>query len=734
MKKTELLAPAGSLEALYAAYAAGADAVYIGGSMFGARAYAQNPNSTELLDAIDYAHIHRKKLYLTVNTLLKEHELKHMLFDFLDPLYEQGLDAVIVQDFGVMSSIKRRYADMHIHASTQMTATGCHTAAMLEQMGVSRVVLPRELSFEEIKQIREITSLEIECFVHGALCYCYSGQCLFSSIAGGRSGNRGRCAQPCRMAYTVSKEQKCILNESKGYILSPKDINTIELLPQIIEAGVNSLKIEGRMKKPEYTAGVVSIYRKYLDMYYKNGEKGYSVEEADKKHLFDLFNRKGFSEGYYRQHNGKTMITFTAPELRREDEVYQSFLRKNYIGKKLKEKIKGNLSFIKDKPSIMTVELGSISVCVMSEPVMEAKNNPFTADALEKRMTKTGGTEFNFEKLDIETDGESFLPVVRVNELRRTALEQLTEAALRPYRRRLGMAETNSSSEAAMSVNVCGSVQTLAEEKEPEWMASVQTRAQLDELLSADFINTIILDSHICSFSEYERLARDVHEAGKSCLLRLPLMFRQENEAVWKKNAHAVIDAHFDKIAAGLPETLLFAQEILKAKSLVAESGLYAWNTPAQEMLRELGCDVLMLPVELNASELAAIAGCDTRLGVYGRLPMMISAQCIKKNTLGCDKKMCELMLTDRKRHHFPVMNYCAECFNVIYNDCPLSLADEWKTVRRLKAGGYRLDFTTENAGEMRFVLELFADIAKNGRTEKKLKERTRGHFMRGIE
>ena len=305
----ELLAPAGSVETMYAAFAAGADAVYIGGSRFGARAYADNAESESLLDAIDYAHLHGKKLYLTVNTLLKEQEMDE-LYEYLLPFYRQGLDAVIVQDFGVFRRVREWFPDLAIHASTQMIMSGELSAEKLKELGATRIVTPRELSLNEIRSIHKSCDLEIESFVHGALCYCYSGQCLFSSIAGGRSGNRGRCAQPCRMAYSVEQNGKVILPQQKGYILSPKDLCTIEILPKLIEAGVYSLKIEGRMKKPEYTAGVVSIYRKYLDRYLANPKASYRVSEADKKHLLGLFNRKGFTDGYY------TCLLYTSPSPR----------------------------------------------------------------------------------------------------------------------------------------------------------------------------------------------------------------------------------------------------------------------------------------------------------------------------------------------------------------------------------------------------------------------------------
>ncbi len=285
----ELLAPAGSFEGAVAAINAGADAIYIGGPFFGARAAADNPDEDGLKAVIDYAHLHGRAVYLTINTLLKESELEG-LYQYLAPLYEHGLDAVIVQDAGVFRYVRRTFPGLLIHCSTQMTITGYHGASFWQQQGASRVVLARELSLEEIRSIRQKTDVEIECFVHGALCYCYSGQCLHSSFIGGRSGNRGRCAQPCRLKYQCGGTER--------YYLSPRDICTVDMIPDLVAAGISSFKIEGRMKRPEYSAGVTRIYRKYLDLYQEKGRAGFKVAAADMVELMDLYNRGGFTHGY----------------------------------------------------------------------------------------------------------------------------------------------------------------------------------------------------------------------------------------------------------------------------------------------------------------------------------------------------------------------------------------------------------------------------------------------------
>ena len=314
-KKTqvEVLAPAGSLDIMKAVVAAGADAIYLGGNMFGARAFANNFNDEELISAIGYAHLFGRKVYLTVNTLLKSREIESSLIEYLIPFYEAGLDAVIVQDLGVFNLIRKHFPDMDIHASTQMTQTGVYGSRLLKELGASRIVTSREMNLGEIRQLHEKLDVEIESFVHGALCYCYSGQCLLSSFNGGRSGNRGRCAQPCRMSYDVYDNGIKINDRSNSYALSPKDMCALQILPDVIDSGVYSLKIEGRMKNVTYAAMVTHIYRKYVDMYLEKGRAGYRVDKQDMDNLSDIYNRGAFTTGYYDSVKGKKMMSLSRP-------------------------------------------------------------------------------------------------------------------------------------------------------------------------------------------------------------------------------------------------------------------------------------------------------------------------------------------------------------------------------------------------------------------------------------
>lgn len=322
-KEIEILAPAGSVERMRAAFAGGADACYIGGKSFGARAFADNPEEKELVEAIHYAHLHDKKLYMTINTLIKENEMKG-LYNYVLPYYKAGIDAILVQDFGVLKFLRESFPDLALHASTQMTVCDTGATRLLKQYGVERLVLSRELSLKEVEAFKD-DDIEIECFVHGALCVCYSGQCLMSVMNGGRSGNRGSCAGPCRMSYNLYEgENSSGISpgkslETKPYLLSPKDICALDLIPDMVEAGIDSFKIEGRMKRPEYAALTAYLYRKWTDVYLNDGREEFDSTQAvrerneDVEKLSDIYNRGSFTKGYLVNHNGLEMMANTRP-------------------------------------------------------------------------------------------------------------------------------------------------------------------------------------------------------------------------------------------------------------------------------------------------------------------------------------------------------------------------------------------------------------------------------------
>ncbi len=417
-ERPELLSPAGNYETMLAAFAAGADAVYLGGQSFGARAYADNFGEEQVVRAIQYAHLHDKKIYLTVNTLIKEKEYDS-LYSFLKPYAEVGLDGVIVQDLAAWSLIGSEFPKVELHGSTQMAVTGVYGAKMLKKMGATRVVPARELSLEEMKKIRTEADIEVEAFIHGAMCYSYSGMCLFSSMLGGRSGNRGRCAQPCRLPYQYKNGKEC-------YPLSLRDMCSIELLPELIRSGISSFKIEGRMKAPEYAAGVTAIYRKYMDLYLEHPDQHFRVTEEDINDLHHLYLRTGISQGYYYKHNGKEMITLDSPSYNGNDEALLQEIRSNYVTGEDHVIVDMFLYLSVGEPAMLTVIHGEKAVTVTGEIVQYAQKRSVTEEEIRSRISKMGNTLFTAGNVEIEMpQDEIFLSVGGINALRRMGLEEL---------------------------------------------------------------------------------------------------------------------------------------------------------------------------------------------------------------------------------------------------------------------------------------------------------------------
>lgn len=728
--RTELLAPAGSYEGLQAVVKAGADAVYIGGRMFGARAYAKNPEKDEMLEAIDYAHLHGKKIYLTVNTLLKNQELFGELYDFLAPYYAQGLDAVIVQDFGVLSFIKKEFPDLPIHASTQMAVTGPHGARLIQEAGASRIVTARELSLKEIRDIYDQTGAEIESFVHGALCYCYSGMCLFSSMLGGRSGNRGRCAQPCRLPYTAYEKGRQMNDKNQSYLLSPKDMCTIEILPKLLQAGVYSLKIEGRMKRSEYAAGVTAIYRKYLDLYEKNPQ-AYRVEAEDMQELLDLYQRDGFNKGYYQVHNGKEMMAVWNQKEQnkkqniqgKRNEVLFERLKKKYLDAKLQEKITGTLVLCADAPAVLDLDFQDTHVQVMGDTVEQAQRQPLTADRVKKQMEKTGQTPFAFEHLDVITDEAGFLPMQSLNELRRNGLEKLEASYLSKYRRQLPLKGSG----------VMPKQEEILDLKQ-KWYVSVEQKEQWEAALSQDEVDGIY-----CSISMYpgknflEEVLQDIettHRAGKEYYLTLPYVLR-EGRLESRIQEMQEIGRRADGFVIRNLEELGYLKALGLEGKAVGDYSLYSFNDLSQEFLENTGLLRTTVPLELNGKEIRRKNCNNSEMVVYGYYPMMVSTQCVKKTCGTCDHQSGTVQLKDRYGNHFMTKSFCDFCYTVIYNSVPTSLLEE---MEQIKDGGVpvlRMNFTWESRKESKRLMELFVQKKKNAY---KMQDVTKGHFKRGVE
>lgn len=759
-KEMELLAPAGSYETFRAVINAGADAVYLGGNRFGARAYADNFKEEELLAAIDYAHIHERQVYLTINTLLKEKELEEELYEYLLPYYRQGLDAVIIQDLGAFDLISREFPDLPIHTSTQMTITNRYGAKAMKKMGASRIVTAREMSFAEIRDIHEHVDVEIESFVHGALCYCYSGQCLLSSMLGGRSGNRGRCAQPCRLPYEAYDADfhpitaNGIRKLNGDYILSPKDLCTIEQIPELVESGIYSLKIEGRMKQAQYAAGVVSVYRRNLDRYlklrrtvaensggnnrseiYKETKRRYQVSKEDYRKLYDFGNRSGFTEGYYRKHNGSDMITFVSPNHEKNNGALQDEINQTYIQTELKEKINGNLRLNKDFPAIMELACKGRWVSVTGDVLQKASKQPLTFDKVEKNIKKTGNTPFEFRDLKIEMEEDLFLPVQSLNRIRRDALEELERELIKGYRReapemRLGEG------------NYRSSVKSEDPKKSKYLAVSIESRQMLEVILRYREIDAVYLDSSCYTRENINScLWEDIYavkKTGKEVYYVFPSVFRKCTAEFYEEKKALFLMPELDGIVIKSLDAAAFVRSVLgNSIRLLADHNLYTYNNRSSAMLNKFDIIKNTVPLELNRKELMGRNNKNSEMIIYGCLPLMTSVQCVHANLNGCDRRPVLTYLKDRYGKYFPVKNNCMECYNTLYNTTPLILFAFSKELVSRGIQSYRISFTKETEREIQQVMELYENTFLAGGSDIRefyAGDYTNGHYKRGVE
>ena len=702
-KDFELLAPAGNLEIFKGVIESGADAVYVGGSMFGARAYANNFTEEELLEAIDFAHLRGVKVYLTVNTLIKNSEFSK-LYDYLLVYYKRGLDAVIVQDIGVVKAIHEYFPSMEIHTSTQMTVTGADGVRFLSQFGVTRVVMAREVSLAEMKRIHEETGMELEAFVHGALCYSYSGQCLFSSILGGRSGNRGRCAQPCRLPYTVE-------GKKDEYILSLKDMCGIKALDKLHDAGVYSLKIEGRMKQLEYACGVVKYYRSYIDSMKP-------VTDADYDRIKALGNRCGFTDRYYFDHNGSDMVTYVKP---------------NFVSnaaepspEKRKLSIEGELVLREGEPGSLTVKRGDVTYKASIEPVSAALKAPLDKKAAIDRINKTGDTDFEFSHIKAQIGENVFVPNGALNKLRRDAISGLCDKLLKKYYRN-DARYADMSRLTALPEHVVKSDAAHDEAiNDYTTICSCMTRAQLDTLIGYDCFDVFYLD-----FDMYDRktliqqFADDVKsltKRNKKVYLMLPTIFRADSSDYFVSIAKELDKVSFEGFVVKNYEELYLTENLFTGKKVILDHNMYTFNDVSKSAFFEHGVSGDTVPLELNSREIMHRNNIGSQMIVYGYYPLMTTANCVHKNTKGCDKKQKLIYLKDRYNKSFAVCNNCKECYNTIYNSLPTMLT---KNISKLKEAGirsFRYSFTIETPKQIKAVMD------------DKVAEYTNGHYKRGVE
>jgi len=715
-RKVELLAPAGDYACCMAAINAGADAVYLGGSKFGARAYANNLSQEEVIEALRVAHLFGRKIYLTVNTLVKENEMPEIV-PYIAPLYEAGLDGVIVQDIGVIKVLRDNFPELLLHASTQMTITGIYGAGFVKQLGVCRVVPARELSLDEIKDIKAQSGLEIECFIHGAMCYAYSGQCLFSSILGGRSGNRGRCAGPCRLPYTDEKGRRL-------YPLSLKDMYTLSDIPKLIEAGIDSFKIEGRMKSAEYVAGVTSVYRRYIDRYLSMPNAECQVSAQDEKLLRGLYIRSDICHGYYEKHHDKSMITIKEPGYNGSTKETLEKIKKHYIDKKITIAVRGSASVFAGKPVLFTLFTDTVSVTVEGDEAREAVNRPLTDKDIADKLSKLGDTCFSLASLEVDTDNASFMPVKSLNELRRKACAALEDALLTKYDR----------SVPSNSLQMAKPVETRKCSKENALAVLVTTKKQLEAALLYDEIKILYINADIFIINNPVDV---VKTRDKQYFLALPHILRKRSYQYLEAYRVLLENGLFSGVLVRNFEELQWLHSIDYNGQIVSDYSIYTWNNTSLCLCADLFCRVT-LPVELNKKEILQLSDVvPEELLVYGRLPLMYSANCVQNTLEKCiyqPKRQNVYRLTDRYKNTFPIVQNCMHCYNILYNTVPLSLHNQLGSIQKRGYDALRLEFTLEDDKQTRSVIEYYIKKLDGAESDFIWKDFTNGHYKRGVE
>lgn len=692
MRIPELLAPAGGAAALRAAVQSGADAVYIGGPKFNARSGADNFSVGDIKKYAEYCHLYGVDLHAALNTLIKESELEEML-EYAYELNDAGADALIIQDIGAAEIIHKALPDMPLHASTQMTVTSLEGVRCLEKAGFSRVVLARELSRGEIEYICKNARAEIEIFVHGALCMCYSGQCLMSSILGGRSGNRGRCAQPCRLPYGITDGKATLAD---GYLLSPKDLALIGELKAISDMGVASLKIEGRLKRAEYVSAVVGIYRKYLDNLGKN------IEKSDMEELLNAFSRSGFTDGYFNSRLGKSMMSRKSPG-NNSGNIFTDAAKKraaeNANIRKIPVTVTGTLNA--DEPVEITIynrdtknRDAKYATAAGTLNAERAINRPLDKERFAAQLSKLGDTPFEAAEVIAQTDGKSVVPIKEINSVRREAADLLVKEL--------------SAREKGRKVPV--SINTRAERGQTDIIltAEVMTEEQGEAAIKSG-INVIYTP---CGAAE------GLTGRGAEIITKTSEIFRAENVKT-------------DAVLVSSPA----AAEYYGNKRLYGDFRLNVFNSRTAERYKSF--ESVTLSPELNINEIRALlenTDADAEIIGYGRLPLMIMKNCPLKAAGKCQDGIMKYRLRDRMKEEFPIV--CSDnCNAVLLNSKPIFMADKLGELKKLKINRIRMIFTVEKFLQCGKIIDVYKR-ALAGETVLPPADGnsfTRGHFFRGV-
>jgi len=786
MNKIELLAPAGSMESLIAAINNGADAIYLGGNKFSARAYASNFDNETMMKAVDYAHSYNVKVYVTINTSLKQSELKEAL-KYAGYLYEIGIDALIIQDVGLISLIRDVYPNFELHASTQMTIHNGEGALYFREKGLQRIVLSRELSLDEIKYISKDLGIETEIFVHGALCVCYSGQCLMSSMIGGRSGNRGRCAQPCRMQYTIKGETS---GEKKAYLLSPKDTCLIEDVDAIIKSGTASLKVEGRMKKPEYVAGVTRNYRKSIDQSLKKEKFDLNKGRSE---LAQLFNREGFAKAYLYKNVGKDMMSYNYPKntgvfigqvtnsgeivleenvalgdgirfhddgftlskiIKNNKEIREAFrgetvklfpaggYKKGYklykmsdknLYDELKDDIKlykrkidliGEVEFKVNAPLVIKTKFNGKEYKVFGETVEAATNTPLTRERVEEALKKSGEIPYKFSKIFFDTFDDGFIRIASINNLRRELFEKILKDEISSYRRRRN--------EKNLKIKKIKSNEDLG------YIYSCIKKDQLKALIKDENVENIALD---ISFSRQKNALnkedlKKLYETSKdkNIYLKLPNIIKGEFNNVVK-----LIDELIPYIKGVITSNVGIIRIYKDKLFIIGDYKLNIFNKESAEFYAE-DIDIPCLSLELNRKEIKEMMkgiNCKAGINIYGNTELMVSEYCPIGSTFGgkSSKKECNgacmkdnFRLIDRMNESFSVISD-NNCRSYILNSLPTNLIEQIDELKAFNITNFRVDFKDESYEEVKDILEQISHVKKNEN-----KKYTQGHYRRGVE
>ena len=783
MKKVEILAPAGSMESLIAAMNKGADAVYLGGNKFSARAYASNFDNDNMIKAVDYVHSYGAKVYVTLNTILKENEIEEAV-RYVGFLYEIGVDAIILQDLGLFKRIKEDYPDFEIHASTQMTIHNGEGALFFKERGFHRIVLSRELSVDEVKYISKDLGIETEIFVHGALCISYSGQCLMSSMIGGRSGNRGRCAQPCRMEYTLKGNAS---GERKAYLLSPKDTCTIEDMKDIIDSGTYSLKIEGRMKRAEYVAGVVENYKNAVEKELYNTE--YNVSKG-KRELLQLFNRGGFSKAYLHKNVGMDMMSFKHPrntgvplgkiekngeivlkedialgdgfrfresgfsinkiitngkevkEAKRGervkifptaykvgDEIFKSLDKKLFDSledsiKPYNRKIslKANVTFKVAEPLRISIEYNDKNYEFLGEVVEKAEKRPLEKDRVIDSLCKSGESAFKIDEINFDAFEDGFIRVSDLNNLRREALEGVQKSITKSFRRKR-----------PKKLDKIDNIKSS--DKGLDIIYQCITREQLDTLIE-EGVKDIIVD--VFNRDKDAIKVKDLIEVSQNkelnIYLKVPNIIKSEFN-----NVINIIEKVKEYIKGIVTVNVGIISNYQDEMMIIGDYKLNIINSEALKFYQN-EIDIPTLSLELNRKEIKnMLKGNKGNVQgiIYGKTELMISEYCPIGSTFG-EKSSCsdcnlactrdEFTLIDRMNEKFRVMTDIF-CRSYILNPHPLNLIEEKDDLKNLGVNSFRVEFRDESSNEVKKVLRMI-----RGEEKVNTNNYTKGHYRRGIE